>query len=41
VSRGRYGRTREIHVPMEDRLKTRLVQQIRDGFFLDGEVRFR
>ena len=38
VSRGRYGRTKEIHVPLEPSLRTRLVQQIRGGFLLDGGV---
>jgi len=38
VSRGRYGRTKQIHVPLDTKLRGRLVQEIRGTFLLDGGV---
>jgi len=39
VSRGRYGRTKEIHVSLDPRIRARLVHEIRRNFFLSTEVR--
>jgi len=38
VSRGRYGRTKEIHVSLEPAVRQTLVRQIRKNFDLNSEV---
>lgn len=38
VSRGRYGRTKEIHISLDPSLRSRLLQEIRKGFFLPSGV---
>jgi cell division control protein 6 len=38
ISRGRYGRTKEIHISLDPKLKDRLINEIRRNFFLTEEV---
>jgi len=38
ISRGRYGRAKEIHISLDPKLKARLLHEIRRNFFLTEEV---